>query len=89
VLALVLAAGLRGVESGYELPPELVDDASGCESLPEDLGAAIELFAESALAHEALGDVLCEWFVRNKRREWAGYCRTVGEYERRPFSGLL
>ena len=78
--ALLLAAGLRGVERGYELPVEPGDQGA---RLPEDLREAIALFDASELAREALGDVICDWLVRNKRAEWAEHRRTVTEHERR------
>lgn len=88
--ALVLAAGLRGVERGYKLAPETTDEPHDhLVRLPEDLREAIDLFTASELAQEALGEQLCAWFVRNKRREWAEYRATVSEYERRRFLRML
>ncbi len=87
--ALILAAGLRGIERGYELEPEIVDDPpGGAVRLPESLHAATDFFAASELAHEALGGRLCEWYVRNKRSEWEEYRRTVTPFERRRYLRL-
>ena len=89
-LALVCAAGLRGLEHGYELQPELdADDVSTLPRLPGDLGAALELFEASELAREVLGEQLFSWFVRNKRSEWDAYRSTVTDFERTSFPGLL
>jgi glutamine synthetase len=83
VFALVLAAGMRGIERGYQLGVEAADDRpDGAPSLPEDLREAVGLFESSELVRETLGDRLCEWYVRNKRREWDDYRRTVTEFER-------
>jgi glutamine synthetase len=87
--ALLLAAGLRGIEQDYELPPETTPNTIPGPPLPGDLGEAVDVFERSELARETLGDTLCEWFARNKRREWAGFRATVTDYERRPFAGLL
>jgi glutamine synthetase len=89
--ALLLAAGLRGIEGRYELPPEVVDDKPPIDSprLPEDLREATDAFEASELARETFGDRLCEWIVRNKRREWGEYRATVTEYERRRFLQML
>jgi glutamine synthetase len=88
--ALLLEAGLQGVERGYQLPAETDGEASGgTPRLPEDLREAIERFDASSLAREALGDVMCDWIVRNKRAEWAEYRRTVTELERRRLLRLL
>ncbi|MGI8801271.1 MAG: glutamine synthetase family protein [Solirubrobacteraceae bacterium] len=87
--ALTLAAGLRGIERGYELEPEMVDDPPpGAERLPDSLHAATDNFEASELARETLGDRLCEWYVRNKRREWEEYRRTVTPFERRHYLRL-
>jgi glutamine synthetase len=89
--AMVLAAGLRGIERGMtELPDEAGESApNGAVCLPEDLGEAIDRFDESELARETLGDAMCDWIVRNKRREWAEYRKTVTEWELRRFLRLL
>ncbi|MFL5831147.1 MAG: glutamine synthetase family protein [Solirubrobacteraceae bacterium] len=87
--AIVLAAGLRGIERGYELGPEDVEPPQDRVALPEDLREATDLFETSELVHEAFGERLCEWYVRNKRREWAEYRATVSAFERRRYLGLL
>jgi glutamine synthetase len=87
--ALVLAAGLRGIERGYELKAETVDEPGpAVRRLPGDLAEATDLFEASELARETLGDRLCDWYVLNKRREWADYRATVGPYERRRYLRL-
>jgi glutamine synthetase len=90
VLALVLAAGLRGIERGYELQAESIDDeAAGAPRLPLDLREATDLFEASELARETLGDRLCDVFVANKRRELADERRTVTEFDRSRYLRLL
>lgn len=81
--ALVLAAGLRGIERGYQLGAEAGDEPPpGAVPLPEDLREALALFEVSELVRDVLGDRMCDWYVRNKRREWDDYRRTVTEFER-------
>jgi glutamine synthetase len=88
--ALVLAAGLRGIERGYQLQPEVVDQPPpSAARLPEDLREATDLFDVSELARDTLGDRLCDWYVRNKRAEWAEYRGKVTEFERHRFLRLL
>jgi glutamine synthetase len=88
--ALLLAAGLQGIERGYQLPAETNGaPIDGFSRLPQDLREAIDLFEASQLARETLGDVMCEWIVRNKRAEWAEYRRTVTDLERRSLLRLL
>jgi glutamine synthetase len=90
VLALVLAAGLRGIERGYELQAESIDDApNGAPRLPLDLREATDLFDDSELARETLGDRLCDVFVANKRRELDDERRTVTEFDRSRYLRLL
>jgi glutamine synthetase len=89
--AVVLAAGLRGVEHGYELPPEADDDlfslaghelaAKGLAPLPSSLNEAVDVMERSELVAETLGDHVFEWFIRNKRDEWAAYRSEVTQFE--------
>ncbi len=89
--AVVLAAGLRGIEKGYPLPAETVanvyemsDDErheAGMAALPTSLGEAIDEMERSELVADALGDHVFEWFIRNKRDEWASYCTQVTQFE--------
>jgi glutamine synthetase len=86
-LALILAAGLDGIERELPLPAEITEDgaAASPDCLPADLREAIDLFEQSDLARRALGERMCDWIVRNKRREWEEYSATVTEFERRRF----
>jgi glutamine synthetase len=89
-LALILAAGLRGIERGYQLPAESNGEPiDGAQRLPQDLREATEAFDRSDLARETLGDTICDWFVANKRREWEDYRRTVTELDRTRLLSLL
>jgi glutamine synthetase len=88
-LALVLAAGLRGIERGYELQAESLDDEADGRPLPLDLREATDLFEQSELARDTLGDRLCDVFVANKRRELDEERRTVTEYDRARYLRLL
>ncbi|MGZ4151859.1 MAG: glutamine synthetase family protein, partial [Actinomycetota bacterium] len=75
--ALILSAGLRGVEHEYELPTEAANDIYamseaersdlGIEPLPESLPEAIAEMQRSELVREALGEHLFEWFIANKK----------------------
>ena len=84
-LALVLGAGLRGIERGYELSGEEVAVAP----LPSDLREATDAFERSELARDTLGDVLVDLVVGNKRAEWSTFQSTVSEWELRRFLRLL
>ena len=84
-LALILAAGLRGIERGYQLGPEEEPGAR----LPSDLREATDVFEASELARETLGDTLVELIVRNKRAEWDAFQSTVSAWELKRFLRLL
>jgi glutamine synthetase len=75
--AVILAAGLAGVEGHYELP----DEGASQGRLPRSLAEAVELMESSALLHATLGDHLFEWFLRNKREEWASFRAEVTPFE--------
>jgi glutamine synthetase len=89
--SVLLAAGLRGIQEGYELPLEAEDDmwslsradarAKGIQQLPQDLHEALDRMEQSELVREALGEHIFEWFLRNKRAEWAQYQRRVTPFE--------
>src|SRR5579875_646545 len=89
--AVILAAGLRGIEEDYELPPEADVDlqnssaavlsAKGIGSLPVSLNDAVDEMERSKLLAETLGEHLFEWFLRNKRAEWSAYRSEVTQFE--------
>jgi len=89
--SVILAAGLRGVEEGYELPPEasanlfaLTDEersAEGYRQLPQSLMEALNAMSKSDLVAEALGEHIFEWFLRNKHSEWTTYKAQVTQFE--------
>ena len=88
--AMILAAGLRGIERGYELPPEAgTPGATAGRPLPQNLHDAVEQMADSELAHETLGSHVVEWFLRNKRAEWASYKAEVTQFELDRYLPLL
>jgi glutamine synthetase len=89
--SVVLAAGLRGVAEGYDLPPEtqanlyqLTEEerlAEGISILPGSLAEALDEMERSELVAEALGEHVFEWFIRNKRAEWQEYKTQVSQFE--------
>ena len=87
--SLILAAGMKGIEEGYELQDEttvnLFDQdpstTKGVETLPRSLHEALVEMEGSELVREALGDHIFEWFLRNRRAEWAEYAGTVSAFE--------
>ena len=89
--AVMLAAGLKGIEEGYELPQGAEDDvwsltdgeraALGIERLPESLGQAIKAMERSELVAETLGEHVFDFFLRNKRAEWQEYRSQVTAFE--------
>ncbi len=89
--ALLLSAGLRGIEEGYDLPAGAEDDvwaltdaerrAMGIKPLPSNLETAINLMQESELVAETLGEGLFDFFLRNKRQEWREYRHQITAFE--------
>jgi glutamine synthetase len=89
--ALMLAAGLRGIEQEYELPPGAEDDvwaltdherrAMGYADLPHNLAEALRAMEASELVAETLGEGVFDFFLRNKRAEWEDYRAKVTPYE--------
>ncbi|QTX04820.1 glutamine synthetase family protein [Agromyces archimandritae] len=89
--ALLLAAGMKGIEEGYELPAEAQDDvwaltdgerrALGYAPLPTSLDHAIQYMEESELVAETLGEQVFSYVLANKREEWSGYRSQVTAFE--------
>ena len=89
-IAASIAAGLRGIEEGLELPPEYTPDLgvearslakAGFERLPESLGEAIVAFRNSDLMRETLGDHIYEFLLEEKQQEWESYNASVTDWE--------
>jgi glutamine synthetase len=90
--AVVLAAGMKGLEQQYDLPREAEDDvwslsererqALGLEQLPKNLHDAIAVAERSELLAETLGEHVYDFFLRNKRQEWEEYRGQVSAFER-------
>jgi len=97
--AVILAAGLRGIDQRYELPDEtganLFDlspdelTASGIAHLPGSLNEALVRMETSELLFDTLGEHVFEWFLRNKRVEWADYKAHVSQFELDRYLPLL
>ena len=96
--AVLLAAGLRGVEKGYSLMPAAEEDvasltvaerrAMGFRDLPASLADALNAMERSELVAEALGEHVFDFFLRNKRREWEEYRTHVTPFELREYLDL-
>ncbi len=97
--AMMLAAGLDGIEQERALPPpvegnvfEMSDGERarlGIETLPGNLLEAIDATAASALVREALGEHVFESLLKNKRIEWERYQRHVSDFELSEYLPLL
>lgn len=89
--AVMLGAGLKGIEEKLELMPESTNDifemteaeleAAGIKTLPGNLGEAINLFSKSETMKEILGDHIHTFYSENKKAEWADYLTDVSEWE--------
>jgi glutamine synthetase len=97
--SVLLAAGMRGIEEGYELPREAEDDvwsltererkSLGIDPLPKSLYDAIAVAENSELLAETLGEHVFDFFLRNKRAEWEEYRVQVSSFERDRMLPLL
>ncbi len=97
--SVMLAAGLDGIEKGYEAPAPVEENVyemseterlnRGIGMLPGSLGDAIHLVEGSEVVRKALGDHVYENFVRNKKIEWDMYRAQVTEYELQKYLPIL
>jgi glutamine synthetase len=96
--AVLLGAGLKGIEEGYELPPGTEDDvsaltsaertAAGYQPLPGNLAEALDAMESSELVAEVLGEHVFDYFLKNKRQEWEDYRTQVTAFERKRYINL-
>ena len=97
--AVMLAAGLDGIEKERPLPPPVEEnvfemaqadrEARGVEMLPGSLIDAIEEAEGSPFLRSALGDHVFESLIANKRIEWERYRRHVSDFELKEYLPLL
>jgi glutamine synthetase len=97
--AVMLSAGLKGIEKGYQLPPPVEEDIfdmseqkrieHGIESLPGSLAEAIRYTEKSELVRETLGDHIFQKFIDNKKIEWDQYRVHVSQYELEKYLPIL
>jgi glutamine synthetase len=89
--ALILTAGLSGIEQELPLPEPAEDDvwsltdrqrqALGIKPLPRNLDAAVRAMENSELVADTLGEHVFDFVLRNKRSEYEEYMRQVTPME--------
>jgi glutamine synthetase len=89
--AVMLNAGLEGIEKGYELSEpmegnlyDLSDEERGklgIKSLPDSLGEAIAITEQSELVKKTLDEHIFNRFVNLKKKEWEEYRIRLTKYE--------
>ncbi len=90
-LAAMIHAGLDGVEGGLDCPDPVreniydFDDAKreeyGIETLPGNLGEAVDALESDEVVYNALGPHVSEKFVEAKRQEFNEYIAEVSDWE--------
>jgi glutamine synthetase len=97
--SVMLAAGLEGIEKGYEAPEPIEENVyemteeerqkRGIGTLPASLLEAILLTEKSELVRKALGEHVFSAFIQNKKIEWDHYRTQVTEYELKRYLPIL
>ncbi|MCG7849256.1 MAG: glutamine synthetase family protein [ANME-2 cluster archaeon] len=97
--SVMLAAGLEGIENGYELEDPVEKNifamnkaemkSAGIKSLPSNLKEAIDATEQSVLVRKALGDHIFDRFIEIKNREWDDYRIQVTPYEMDKYLSVL
>ncbi len=97
--AVILSAGLEGVEKGYPLPEPVEENVyrmreeeraeRGIDTLPGSLIEAIELTEKSELVRRTLGEHVFKNFIENKKLEWDKYRCQVTDYELETYLPVL
>ncbi len=99
LFAILLHAGLDGIEQGYDLPEPMETNLyhltaeqrreQGVTSLPETLGEAIDELSRSDLARRALGPHIFDRYVELKRKEWDEYRVQLSQWELDKYLAVL
>lgn len=89
--AVMLQAGLEGIEKQYSLPEPMDKNLYhlssserkelGIESLPDSLGEAVLVAEQSELIKRALGEHVFTRFIELKKKEWENYRIQLTKYE--------
>lgn len=89
--AVMLAAGLKGINEKTEPPSPVEEDVYGFDNgklakfyiktLPVDLGEAIEEFEKSKFMKETLGEHVFNKYLNIKKTEWNEYQKSVTDWE--------
>ena len=89
--AVMLAAGLKGIEDRIKPPDPVEEDVYGFDdrklakfyikTLPEDLGEAIEEFRKSEFMRETLGEHVFNKYLEIKSTEWNEFQRSITDWE--------
>jgi len=97
--SVMLAAGLEGIEQGYEVPEPVEENVyemaaeererRGIGTLPASLLEAIQLAEKSELVRKSLGEHVFTAFIQNKKIEWNQYRIQVTEYELNKYLPIL
>ncbi len=90
-LAVMLAAGLDGMERGLACPDpvreniydftEETREEYGIDTLPANLGEAVDALEADEVVQEALGPHVSEKFIDAKRHEYTEYIAEVSDWE--------
>ncbi len=97
--AVMLSAGLEGIEKKYPLSPPVEEDIfefneeerakAGIDTLPGSLYAATDEAEKSDFLRKVLGDHIHSKIVENKKIEWDRYRLHVSHYEIDKYLGIM
>ena len=97
--AVMLAAGLEGIEKKYKIPPPVEPniyhmameerERRGLTSLPGNLFEAILDTEKSDFVKKALGEHIFDRFLFNKKKEWEEYRIQITQHEIKKYLPML
>ncbi len=98
-IALILAAGIEGIEKKMTPPEELFENlgratedelrSSTFETLPRTLGEAIVAYEKDPFIKEVIGESIYDKFLDAKRAEWKDFRTCVTQWEIKKYLGLF
>ena len=89
--AMMIAAGIDGIENNITPPEPIEKDIfhmdkeerarNGIDSLPESLGAALEVMSQSDLVRRTLGEHTFNHYLTIKEKDWDSYRTCITDWE--------
>ena len=84
-LALIISAGLKGIEDGLDEEVAKRISIAAVAGIPKDLKTAASCAREDAFITDVVGDSFSDIYLDAREAEWDSYMREVSDWEMRNY----